>query len=365
LSAEAGGPAATSFREVTITIRLLVLGVLVIATLAGCKLVITVPTGGEVISQSGDKNCAQGKTCPFDIVDLFFIDIFTARPAPGYRFKHWKKKNRGLCGGKAGFCELYTAPLRGNPLLEAILETDEKFYLEPVFEKSTAGDEGPVSKQNASVCFNPDLVRTGNTLNLEYSSIDNASGAKTISETVQTVLGPSQFKGKSVTEIRSEISVPAARVTAVANNFLTADLANKTITNLGGTGDTIVNGVPSGAIEMEFTPGVESPFNLGAGQKFTQTYTSKTTTNINGAKFTTSLTQEQVINYIGVVSIAIAAGSYQACKFQESSTGKSQGATFTNSRTYWLGVGLGIQLKEINESATTELLAGNIDGRPI
>jgi hypothetical protein len=338
---------------------------LCVTLLAGCKLIIVVPTGGEVLSQSGDKNCAQGKTCPWEILDLFFIDTFTAKAAPGYRFIRWKKRELGLCGGKGGPCQLYTAPLAGNPALISILESDVAFYLEPVFEKSSAVDEGPVSKQNASVCFNPDLVKTGSTLNLTNSSIDSASGAKTVSETVQTVLGPSRFKGKDAIETRSEISIPAARVTAVANNFLTANIANKTTTNLGGTGDTIVNGVPSGAIELEFTPGQQSRFNLGAGQKYTQTYTTKTTNKFGGSKFTTSLTQEQVTTYIGVVSITIAGKKYQACKFQEDSKGKSQGVTFNNSRTYWLGVGLGIQLKEVNESATTELVAGSIDGRPI
>lgn len=46
----------------------------------------------------------------------------------------WKKRDSGLCGGNAGICHLKTAGLAGKPLATAVLESDEVFYLEPVFK---------------------------------------------------------------------------------------------------------------------------------------------------------------------------------------------------------------------------------------
>ena len=85
----------------------LILILLTAILLASCKIVIQVPAGGKVITQSGAYNpCTAGKTCVIDVSDLFFDEAFIAKPASGYEFKHWKKKDRSFCGGKKGKCKL-------------------------------------------------------------------------------------------------------------------------------------------------------------------------------------------------------------------------------------------------------------------
>ena len=106
--------------------------------IVSCRLKIIVPEGGNVTTASGAYNCNAGKTCKIDVVDLFFDETFIAEPSKGYKFKSWKKwrkKRRGFCGGSSKPCRLHTPPFEGFPELMSFLESDEVFYLKPVFER--------------------------------------------------------------------------------------------------------------------------------------------------------------------------------------------------------------------------------------
>ena len=104
-----------------------------ILALSACKIVISVPDGGRIDSESGAHNCASGKICEIDVLDVFFEETFVATPREGQQFLGWKKQDKGLCGGKTTACELASAPLKGNDFLETLLESEELFYLDPVF----------------------------------------------------------------------------------------------------------------------------------------------------------------------------------------------------------------------------------------
>lgn len=112
----------------------LVFGVVAALFLAGCKIEIYVPDGGAVVTTSGDVRCEAGQICRLDVNDLFFEQVFTALPAEGFTFVGWRTRDRGLCGGSVEACHLTTAGMEGNASLMAVLESDEVFYLEPVFE---------------------------------------------------------------------------------------------------------------------------------------------------------------------------------------------------------------------------------------
>ena len=49
------------------------------AITAGCKLVIVVPEGGSVTTESGGYSCAEATECELEIVDAFFDETFLAR----------------------------------------------------------------------------------------------------------------------------------------------------------------------------------------------------------------------------------------------------------------------------------------------
>ena len=122
------------------SIRLL--PILVVAILlTSCKIKIVVPEGGSVVNASGGFSCASGETCEVDVVDFFFDQTAVATPGAGYRFKAWKKGDRRFCGGDKKPCRIYTVGLNSNEalakLMTAFFESDEVFYLQPVFEAAT------------------------------------------------------------------------------------------------------------------------------------------------------------------------------------------------------------------------------------
>ena len=64
---------------------------LFVVFLAGCKVDILVPTGGSVISESGNLNCVTCTTCTIDVADTSFLEVYIAEPDDGYAFAGWKK----------------------------------------------------------------------------------------------------------------------------------------------------------------------------------------------------------------------------------------------------------------------------------
>jgi hypothetical protein len=108
--------------------------------LTSCKIKIVVPEGGSVVNASGGFSCASGATCEVDVVDFFFDQIAIAKPGAGYRFKAWKEGKRRFCGGDTKPCRIYTVGLNSNEALAEIMtaffESDEIFYLQPIFEKA-------------------------------------------------------------------------------------------------------------------------------------------------------------------------------------------------------------------------------------
>jgi hypothetical protein len=102
--------------------------------LSGCKVVINTDSNGYVITESGAYNCAQNSSCNIDVVDIYFDEVFVAVPNDGYRFKEWRKRSGNFCGGDNESCALSTAEFGPYKALMAILETNERFYLEPAFE---------------------------------------------------------------------------------------------------------------------------------------------------------------------------------------------------------------------------------------
>ena len=100
--------------------------------LLACKLVITVPEGGKVISENGFE-CRSGETCTIDVSDDNFDSTMRAIADPGYTFTRWKRKERAFCGNWEGSCLLTTTSFTDHPSLMEVLESDLEFYLEPIF----------------------------------------------------------------------------------------------------------------------------------------------------------------------------------------------------------------------------------------
>jgi hypothetical protein len=116
---------------------------MMVHAIAGCKIRITVPEGGKVVSSSGAYDCESRQTCEINVSDIFFGDTFSGQPKDGYFFRKWDLVDRGFCGNAFDACRLNTSVFEGNEKLEKILESDQVFFLHPMFTKGEC-----VSKTN-------------------------------------------------------------------------------------------------------------------------------------------------------------------------------------------------------------------------
>jgi VCBS repeat protein/hemolysin type calcium-binding protein len=109
--------------------------ILLCFTLLGCKIEITVPEGGRVVSESGTYECFAGQVCAVDVVDIYFNEKFEAIPDDGWVFRKWKSRPGYFCGGLKDTCDLSTILFKGNDVLISVLQLDIVLFLEPSFRK--------------------------------------------------------------------------------------------------------------------------------------------------------------------------------------------------------------------------------------
>lgn len=110
----------------------LVLVAMLALVLPACKIVVTVPFGGKVVTEDGFA-CLSGQTCEVDVADATFDSTFTAVPAAGYTFARWRPKTAAFCGNFTAPCRLSTIGFDAYSALLDILDSDTRFFLEPMF----------------------------------------------------------------------------------------------------------------------------------------------------------------------------------------------------------------------------------------
>lgn len=116
------------------------------AAITGCRLGVVVFLGGDVISASGSHDCLQGNACEIQIDDSNFTETFTAIPKTGYVFSRWETGDKFICGGSISpSCTVSNTAFAGNPDFEAVIASDQLFYIMPVFNKEP---EEPVDPDN-------------------------------------------------------------------------------------------------------------------------------------------------------------------------------------------------------------------------
>ena len=111
--------------------RFVLLALLALA-LPACKIVVTVPFGGKVVTEDGFA-CQAGQSCEVEVSDATFDSTFKAVPATGYTFTRWRPKSAAFCGNFTAPCHLSTLGFDTYSALLDILDSDSRFFLEPVF----------------------------------------------------------------------------------------------------------------------------------------------------------------------------------------------------------------------------------------
>ncbi len=333
-------------------LKLPFLALLAMVTLAACKIQVTVPEGGKVVTETENFSCASGNTCEISVVDVFFDETFVAVPEDGYTFRQWRKRDRGLCGGSDQPCRLFTAGFTGNDALLAFLRTDEVFYLAPVFETT---DLSPISDDHASVCFNSALYQNGTTVSSRYRV--TTPDYNTVYNFENRIEGTAMFNGQMAMRLVSE----QAGGNPVVASELTSYFTVHNTYQLRYYGNKVVTAQPQVVdVTNTFNAYKLDRWDLEPGESYSHSYNITTETTQNGQTFTNTSTHSYTTSYLGVESVTVEAGTFDACKTVTANSGGS-------TETQWRAVGHGVLLKTVNgnEGITQELVSATINGNPL
>lgn len=113
-------------------VKLLLL-ISIAALMTACKLAVIVVEGGEVQSISSGA-CLEGTICVHQVDDTNYTETFTAVPNPGWVFERWNSGGGFFCANSTDpTCALSLVAAEGNESIEALIGSDETFYIMPVF----------------------------------------------------------------------------------------------------------------------------------------------------------------------------------------------------------------------------------------
>lgn len=112
---------------------LVILAVTALAT--GCKVALMVPSGGNVTSASGTKNCTGGSLCEHNITGATFSETFTAVAKPGYVFSKWSAGSGFMCANSVSpSCTISNVGLGGIAGVDGVIAGGSFFYAMPLFD---------------------------------------------------------------------------------------------------------------------------------------------------------------------------------------------------------------------------------------
>lgn len=324
----------------------------------GCKVQIEVPEGGSVVSSSGARDCASGRTCSFDVVDVFFEDTFNGEAEEGFAFAGWQRGNSTFCGGSGKACFLSTANFVGNPDLLAVLESDRTFFLRPLFVKKSGG--GNIVNRPMKACVDRAMYQAGYRSDITVQLYDDGRRAGT-RRTVSTVSGPQQYKGRSVMLLNEDITTRGPLNSEMAiTTYNLVDLAASRIRTIGIDQSSTMPVAQE--VEGTITPAFLQRFDLKVGDSYTTSYTINLSFPDGGSPDITQDISTEFI-YEGVETITIPAGTFDACRVRRFDDIDGQVAESYN----WIGRGNGVLLLESDSAFVPEaaVMSGSIGGQAL
>lgn len=111
--------------------RILLLSLLVVMALSGCRLHVIALQGGQV--SVGGFNCLTQTSCVYNVDDTSFQRTFTASASPGYQFVKWHGGDDFLCANSTNpTCVIDTTPLAGL-VPDAVFAILGDAYIMPIF----------------------------------------------------------------------------------------------------------------------------------------------------------------------------------------------------------------------------------------
>lgn len=207
-------------------------------------------------------------------------------------------------------------------------------------------------------CYSFALTTTaGTTVRVVYDYSGVITGQQTVASTVGGITSFEGFSARETTTTTTGSNTIGGATVAIdteLKSYQTA-LANGETTQYGVQLRAVT---PAGGFALTTNsktvfspPWVDRRFTLTAGQSIVQTFagtTTSTSTGIPGlpaTPTTTNTSSSQTVRFVGIESVTVPLGTYQACKFEEFAT-----ATPSEVTTNWLALGNGVLLRS---TATT------------
>lgn len=343
-------------------IKYLTLSILIASIfLCGCKVRITVPEGGEIVTESGSFSCKAGQTCNIDVVDVFFNEAFIAKPDKDKVFVAWKSGKDTLCGKSEKKCVLNTAGFKGNDTLLAVLESNDVYHLSPYFADKMQGASGRLTSKPMKSCLDPQSFNAGYHSDIT-TGLYNSSGKKRGNRRTQAnVIGPTTYLGSSVIE-RYELvdQTDTLDSSYEVTTYMQVNLGKHEATLLGI--DQVFLTPVAQEVESILEPGFTQRSDLQVGESHVSSYTVDTQPPNGDSKTIKSNITTEII-YEGQEKITTPAGTFEACRLHRFDT-----VNGTRTESYnWIGRGNSILLRESDAlfNVRAEVISGSVMGKSL
>ena len=116
--------------------------VVLVSLAAGCKLAVIAVEGGAVNPSSGEvcqpvSPGVAGAVCIHEIDTTNYSNTFYATPDAGWYFAKWNSGGGFLCKNSINVaCVVSNVGFAGNALIEAIVGSDQMYYIMPIFKET-------------------------------------------------------------------------------------------------------------------------------------------------------------------------------------------------------------------------------------
>jgi hypothetical protein len=167
------------------------------------------------------------------------------------------------------------------------------------------------------------------------------------------VIGTGTFNGVSAVETQIDItilgaSIPAAASTA-ARSFSYSNIVGPEYVSYGQkiTASTTSGGITSTTNSTSVnTPAIRFPIAAKVGDTVTQSYAVRTTSEFSftgvpagtplPAPIVTESTETQTWRFVAIETVRVAAGTFETCRFETTSTSTQNGTSSTSTATGWV-----------------------------
>lgn len=189
-----------------------------------------------------------------------------------------------------------------------------------------------------------------------------SSSGQLTSTSKNTVKGTATFNGQSVMDIYSEVTATgSAPSKSTQDNYFTIDNANMIEYYHGSVINVTEPAVAAGTTTLTLTPPMEDRFELGSNQSATQSYKIKTDASVMGYPYSQTSDHERTKRFVGIETVTVPAGTFKACRYEESLKTTAVGTTATEASTHWVAMGSGLEVKSVAGDSTSELQSAKIN----